>query len=141
MLGLFQNQAAKGFTLIETLVAMMVLAICLGIIFQLFSGGLGLARVSEDYTRAAFLAKERMEEVLLFPELTPGEENGEFDEIYRWQVNIEHFPAVSEEESEKPIVYTFAIKVMVLWQDGPDQRDLTIQTVTIATLKPEDSDA
>jgi prepilin-type N-terminal cleavage/methylation domain-containing protein len=54
----------KGFTLIETLVAMMLLAISFVIIMQLFSGGLKSSRVTTDYIYGIFHAREKMEEVL-----------------------------------------------------------------------------
>ena len=54
-----------GFTLLEVLVATMVLGISVVIVLQLFSGGLDQARRAEDYTRAVFHARAKMEEVLL----------------------------------------------------------------------------
>jgi prepilin-type N-terminal cleavage/methylation domain-containing protein len=43
----------QGFTLLEIVVAMAILGIGLVVIIELFSGGLRLARVSEEYTKAA----------------------------------------------------------------------------------------
>ena len=54
----------KGFTLIETLVAVMILAISLVVVMQLFSGGLKSNKVSNDYLYGIFHAREKMEELL-----------------------------------------------------------------------------
>ncbi|NWG02305.1 MAG: prepilin-type N-terminal cleavage/methylation domain-containing protein, partial [Syntrophaceae bacterium] len=48
---------AKGFTLIEVLLAVLILGIGLTLIIELFSGGLRLARTSEEYTRAVNYAR------------------------------------------------------------------------------------
>jgi prepilin-type N-terminal cleavage/methylation domain-containing protein len=53
-----------GFTLLETLVAMMILSIALVIIFQLFSGALNAGHISEAHTRAVWHAREKMDELL-----------------------------------------------------------------------------
>jgi prepilin-type N-terminal cleavage/methylation domain-containing protein len=51
----------SGFTLIEVLVAMVVLSVSLVSIFQLFSGGLNARRRAEEVARATFHAREKME--------------------------------------------------------------------------------
>ena len=95
----------SGFTLIETLVAMMILAISLVVILQLFSGGLKASRLSDDYTRAVFHAREKMEEILILDELIDGELEGEFEDAYKWKVEIFlHEPSEEEEEQGDPLL-------------------------------------
>jgi general secretion pathway protein I len=69
----------------ETLVAMMLLAISLVVILQLFSGGLKSGKMADDYTRAVFHAREKMEEHLLIEDFEEGTFEGTFDDNYRWQ--------------------------------------------------------
>ena len=70
----------SGFALIEILVAVSVLAISLVVIFQLFSGGLKTRKLSEQYARGVFHAREKMAEILLAPDLFEGETQGEFED-------------------------------------------------------------
>jgi len=120
----------NGFTLIEILVAMSILAISLVVILQLFSGGLKSSRLSEEYTRAIFHAKEKMEEVLIPKELSEGELQGEFEDSFRWKsetVRIE-----DPEEDDKKLPFTmFKIKIDVMWDEGDKERRFEISTIKI----------
>ena len=53
---------------------------------ELFSGGLRLGRVSEEYTKAMNYASLKMEEIATQKTIEEGEDEGEFDKTFRWQV-------------------------------------------------------
>ncbi|MCJ7810032.1 MAG: prepilin-type N-terminal cleavage/methylation domain-containing protein, partial [Desulfobulbaceae bacterium] len=78
-------QVDGGFTLLEILVAISIMAICLTVIFQLFSGGLKSGRLSDDYTRGVFHAREIMEEILVSDALAEGISEGRFNDSYAWK--------------------------------------------------------
>jgi general secretion pathway protein I len=122
-----------GFTLIETLVAMMVLAISLTVIFQLFSGGLRSARVADDHTRAVFFAREKMEEILLQPALLPGVYTGRFNDRYRWRAELALVEGVAEPD-EAEAVRPVGVSVEVIWKTDVREKRFSIQTVTLARL-------
>jgi general secretion pathway protein I len=81
-----------GFTLIEVLVAMLILATAVTAVLQLFGGGLRLARASGDYTGAAVLASAKLAEV------PPGAlEEGTIDgeqAPYRWTRRVAFEPGL-----------------------------------------------
>ena len=106
--------SANGFTLMEILVAISVLAIALVVILQLFSGGLKSGRISDAYTMGIFHAKEKMEEILLSESLTPGITEGEFEDGYRWRAAIEQVVQTEEEAAKLPLDM-FQITVAVSW--------------------------
>jgi general secretion pathway protein I len=127
----------NGFTLIETLVAMMLLAISFVIIMQLFSGGLKSSRVTTDYIYGIFHAREKMEEILLSENLIPGTVDGEFDDGYEWRATV--FIPLQEEEDNSaarmPVV-TADVSVDVWWRAGEQKKHFGINTKTIV-LKPK----
>jgi len=122
----------QGFTLIETLVAISILGICLVIILQLFSGGLRSGKLSDDYTRAIFYAREKMEEALLAENYTEEILEGEFEDGFRWK--IEKTLDVSEEEEiEEQMPFSiFIIKVSIRWPSGLHERHFEISTMKVA---------
>ena len=118
----------KGFTLIEILVAMAILGICLVTIMQLFSGGLKSSNVSDEYTRAIFHAREKMEEMLLAKELTEEALAGDFGDGFEWNAEISRVQ-LSEEEDAKIPVNTYTVKVQVQWSEGRHRKNFEISTL------------
>lgn len=83
-----RTDRARGFTLLEVLVAFAVLAVALGVAFEIFATGLRSGRAADALTRAALIAESELARVGVETKLTPGESAGEFDDGTRWRVAI-----------------------------------------------------
>ena len=128
--GMTSSGLSRGFTLIETLVAISILAISLVVLMQLFSGGLKSSRLSDEYTLGIFHAREKMDEILLAGELTEGIIGGEFDDGFKWkaeaiQVNIE------EAKDIKLPFRAFNIKVAVTWDAGGREKQFAVSAIKL----------
>lgn len=130
-------RCCDGFTLIETLVAMAILSISLVVIMQLFSGGLKSSRLSDNYTRAIFHAREKMEEILLDDNFTDMAMEGEFSDGFEWKAQALRFEPDQDEEETKLPVDIFSIKVDVSWHEGSQEKHFEISTLKIGE-KSED---
>lgn len=109
-------RSSSGFTLLEVLVAMLVLAVAVVAVLQLVGGSLRLARASADHVAATLLATAKLSEV--GPEaLEEGETRGEEGE-YRWTRRIaidrELLP-VRPARSEADTVRLARVSVEVEW--------------------------
>ena len=93
-----------GFTLLEVMVAIVILGLGLTVVFELFSGGLKSVEISNDYSNAVILANKKMGELSLKEKLDVGKETGDFSEEdnYKWEVDI--VPYQVDEETNKEIV-------------------------------------
>ena len=131
-----QLHSSNGFTLIEVLVAMMILAISFVVLLQLFSGGLRTGRLSDDYTRAILHAREKMEEILLFEKSGSGEQEGEFKDGFKWKTKIDRVEN-TEEEAAKMSLDSFNVKVEVTWFEGSREKHFEINSLKISV--PENS--
>ncbi len=129
----------RGFTLIEILVAMMVLSICITVILQLFSGGLRSSRLSDDYTRAVFLAAEKMEELLLRDRLGEKSVEGDFEGGYRWAARIRPVTDDAAEAAIRERRGLFDISVDVLWKEEEREKRFRLQTLKYAWKLQEES--
>jgi general secretion pathway protein I len=123
----------RGFTLIETLVAISILAISLVVILQLFSGGLKSSRLSDEYTRGIFHAREKMDEILLAGELTEGVIDGKFDDGFRWKAEALRLD-IKEAKDVKLPFRAFNIKVDVMWDAGGHEKLFSISAIKL--VKP-----
>ncbi|GIX49733.1 MAG: hypothetical protein KatS3mg131_3944 [Candidatus Tectimicrobiota bacterium] len=122
---------AAGFTLLEVLVALAIVAIALVIVLRLHLLSLDATLRAQDLTTAVLLAQGKLASLGAFPE--PGEEDGQFEEPqlarYRWhtQVTAHTLPA-TETGSE---VEVRRIEVTVSWRDGRQERHYTLQSYAL----------
>jgi general secretion pathway protein I len=120
----------RGFTLIETLVAISILAISLVVLLQLFSGGLKSSKLSDDYTRGIFHAREKMDEILLAGELTAGVIDGQFDDGFRWRAEALQLD-IKEAKDVKLPFRAFNIKMDVMWDAGGREKHFVISAIKL----------
>ena len=78
----------RGFTLLEVLVAFAVLAVALGVAFEIFATGLRGTRSADALTRAVLIAESRLAGVEIETELIPGTSEGETDDGTRWPTSV-----------------------------------------------------
>jgi general secretion pathway protein I len=132
-----KGRGRGGFTLVEVVVAMAILGISLVLVIELFSGGLRLGRASEEYTVAAQLARQKIEEIALSKQVEEGIEEGEFDSTYRWQVEVKKIDLLllANETDYKPPADLYQIQVRIIWKSGSKERTTRIET--FRAVKPE----
>ncbi len=126
-----------GFTLIEVMISIALLGVGLMMIIELFSGGLRLGRVSQEYTQATQYARAKMEELNLKPPVEEGVEEGEFDPTYRWKIETEKVILLPEaiDPDFKPPANLIHVKLRVFWKSGLKERSIQIESYRI--LKEE----
>jgi general secretion pathway protein I len=121
----------QGFTLIEILVAFMILALALTVIFRIFSGGLRNVELSADYTLAALVAESQLAEAGVTAPLEPGETRGEWDDSFSWQRIIEPYLPWEEEKELSTAVEGYRITVNVDWERAGKKRRLTLSSIRL----------
>jgi general secretion pathway protein I len=125
-----RKKVRGGFTLIEVVVAVAILSVALTVVIELFAGGLRLARVSEEYTKAVNYGRIKMEEIAVKPKMEEGSEEGKFDETFHWQVGVKKvdvLPIEKRPEFKVP-VELFQIQVKVIWKSGSKERSSAVET-------------
>ncbi len=123
-------KADRGFTLIETLVAVSILAISMAILLQLFSGGLKSSRLSDDYTHGIFHAREKMDEILLASDLTEGVIQGKFEDGFRWRAEASLLDAHEGKDVKLPI-RAFNVKVEIFWGEEEQEKRFAISAIKL----------
>jgi len=148
----YRIQCQKGFTLLEIMVAMAIMAIALVTVIQLFSGALRSAKVSNDYSLAVMGAKEKMDEVLAVNTLDEFEElikTGEFENDllkgYQWEISeLEPYdipPGLSTDVEEESGVFDdldfklYKVSVRVSWASGMHEKEVKFSTIKMMEEK------
>ena len=94
-----RRRRAAGFSLLEVLVAFVILALVATALFRLFSGALGNASAADDYSRAALVAQSALDEAST-PPLREGAKDGSADDgRIAWTARVTPYaaPGVSPE--------------------------------------------
>jgi len=135
--------ATTGFTLIEVVVALAILGIGLTVIIELFSGGLRLARTSEEYTKAMNFAHMKMEEITSKQKIEEGSDEGKCDDdTFHWQVKIKKTDLLPiEKDSDfKPPIELFQVRVDILWQSGSKEKSASIESYKASKLEADEKE-
>jgi len=129
---------AGGFTLLEVLLAIGILALAMPILLGLRNWDLNLHSRAADITAATMLAQEKLIESELLPVYPVGETTGDFRDPppgyqmpgdianradrYRWKriITTTALPAVRE------------VKIQILWQQGATDEVLEASTYVFA---------
>ena len=108
----------KGFTLLEILVALAIMATAVTVLIQLFGATLRLASVSKDYNEAICLAGNILENTLNSDNLDSNyEKRGSIDGKHKWEVKALNYllPELSQKiETPMKIVQVIA----TVWWEG-----------------------
>jgi general secretion pathway protein I len=123
-----------GFTLIEVLVAFVMLALVLGTAFEIFSSGLARASELDNHSRALVVAQSRLAATGLEEPLKEGDTHGDSDDHrFRWTVSVRKLEEGTDPAAPAPSVYSmYRIDVRVDWTGGDArERNLSLATVTL----------
>ncbi len=98
--------------------AFTVLAVSLGVLFEIFATGLGAARTSENLVHATQLAQSKLAAVGVETPLTPGEQSGRFDDDFAWRVAVLPFAGDGTELEGVRATRAYEVAVTVSWDKG-----------------------
>ncbi len=121
-----------GFTLIEVMVALAIVAIALVPLLRLHLISLDSTIWSQDYTTAVLLAQEKMASIPAEPE--SGEEKGAFDDPaysrFTWQTLVGEEEEVAVDETSEPLKVQ-RVEVTVLWESGRGSRSYKLEAYAV----------
>lgn len=126
--------------MLEVLVAFVILAMVLGVLMQVFSGGLRNVHRADEYQRAVLLAQSKLSTVGIELPLETGVRQGAFDDTYSWRVSVSDYPLELSEGDQQDNVLTptaavamLQVEVNVFWGDPDKPRQVNLKTLRIVS--------
>ena len=120
----------QGFTLLEVLVAVMILAIAVTAILSQFSAGMEAGGKSRDITRAVLLAKEKLEELKAFVDSGDEGKSGTSDDGYAWETRVSLYELPEKEAGENELSFELLkLTAIVRWDTGGQERQMELSTL------------
>ena len=124
----FGQPCAAGFTLLEVMVALAIVAIALVPLLRLHLLSLDATMRAQSLTTATLLAQEHMALLPSFPE--PGEEKGGFDDPglarFHWHTLVTEDEVILGLSAQ--LVKLRHIAVTVVWIEGQREHHYTLET-------------
>ncbi len=134
-------KAASGFTLLEVLVALTLLAIGVAITLSLISGSLGNIRKVQLRTRTVEHAEAVMELALL--DESGQQLSGDFEDGTRWTVRVDPYELpVPPQQFNRALPQNMPVKLLrytvEMFSPGSMTSDYHLQTLKMVKITPED---
>lgn len=130
-----RKERSRGFSLLETLAAMFLLAICFGALMRATSASLALNVRSIGYTQASLWASGLMDRVFVTEFPSEGTHSGRFDDTYTWTMRISSPSDASRVVTRQPM-HLYRIELTVAWTEGQRQLTSRFETLRVVSTKP-----
>jgi general secretion pathway protein I len=137
------RRAAAGFSLLEVLVAFVILALVVTALFRLFGGALGNATAADEWTRALLVAQGRLANAAAAEPLREATEAGtEPDGRIAWRTSVVAYTPPDanpdlERASESMPTRLYRVSVDVRFPGVAGQeRTLSLSTLKIGARNP-----
>ena len=122
----------RGFTLIEIVVALLVLAISSAVLFEGFSVGFRNARTADDFAQAVLIAQSKLAPTGVSEPLSAGVTSGEELDKYSWTVRVDPIEVAPDDGATPASLQPFFVAVDVVWSDGGTERTVSLSTLRLA---------
>ena len=115
----------RGFTLLEVLVALAIMATAVTLLMQLFAVDLRAIAASGSLTSATLKGEARIREILAEPLFEERSWSEEGPEGYRMDITVAE---EAKPRTEKLPVRLMDVQLVVRWQEGRKERSLLLKT-------------
>ncbi len=118
---------ARGFTLLETLVAVALLGTVVAAATSVLSTSLRNVSRAEDYERVALLARSQMNELLALPRWRHGQRwSGQWNEASSWVARVERVPEQYNQPRDRELM---RLLLVATWKTTRGEKTLEFETV------------
>ena len=124
------RRCRHGYSLVEVLVAMVILSLALTVLMRIFSAGLISIDRASDFSQAVMVAESRLASAGSTAEISPGRTFGTQDR-FTWTQTIEPYMPEGTEISGALSVNAYIVTVVVEWMTGSRSRNLRLSTVRL----------
>jgi general secretion pathway protein I len=125
---------ARGFTLLEVLIAFVIAALALAVLFGGVSEGLNAVQLAGHYEQALSRARSRLA-ALSAGKLQPGEQAGDDGGGFRWRTNVTQLSAVPTDAPPARLVL-YDVGVAISWKSGGTERQVRLTSQRLSVFAP-----
>jgi general secretion pathway protein I len=124
-----RRRHSAGFTLVEIVVALAILALSGAVLLDQISNGIAQASRADAISEAGMLAQSLLARVGTELPLRQGEFTGQYSSRYRWKLRVS--PSGNATDARELPVRAYTIAAEVFWDDGIQERSIALRTLRI----------
>ena len=128
---------ARGFSLLEVIAAILLLAIAFTALMRVTGGSIGLTNNAADYTRAALWARSLLDTADAEGPLKAGHTEGRFDQQYRWRLTVTPWTPPDADPQQPSALQMMKLDLDVLWGQGRVERTAHFSTLRLVSAVPQ----
>ncbi|MGA7440003.1 MAG: prepilin-type N-terminal cleavage/methylation domain-containing protein [Luteibacter sp.] len=129
---------AGGFSLLEVIAAIAVLAIAFAALMQVAGSAMSLTARANERTQAALRARTLLDGAFIVDPVQEGSSEGRFDETYRWQLNVSPFEVGdASPDNGGGSSRMYRLDLDVFWGDRDHERRAHFSTLRLAGAQAE----
>ncbi|MEO6801098.1 MAG: type II secretion system protein [Rhodanobacter sp.] len=128
------RELADGFTLLEVIAAIMLLAIAFTVLMRVAGGSTRLSQNASDHSEAALWARSLLDTAFTTEPIQPGTSSGQFDEHFRWQLDVSKWRPPSAPPNTPLQLYQLDLDVM--WGPSVHPHSAHFRTLRLASAAP-----
>jgi general secretion pathway protein I len=133
-----RKSADSGFTILEVMVALVILLIALKVLFGGITSSLGIAHDTAAWTRAVSIAESHLA-AIIDPSSVLGERQGDDGEGYQWRTRVALLGAAS---APRPVrggpwargTGLYAVSVTISWQEGRAEQSFELDSARLGPV-------
>ena len=135
------TQRAAGFTLIEVLVAFVIAAMALAMLYEGASGGLFATAIATRTEEAVARARSHLAVVGHGTVIVPGDQSGDDGDGYRWRLSIRQVATAPIARGDQatiargPHAALYAVTVQIAWRDN-GSREVRLDSTAVGQAPP-----
>jgi general secretion pathway protein I len=133
--GSFRSQ--RGFSLLEVIAAIMLLAIAFAALMKVAGGSISLTQNAAGYSEAALWARGLLDSAFVGEPIKPGTSAGQFNNTYRWQLAVTPWNQAGNARANAPL-RLFQLDLDVLWGPNSHPRSAHFRTLRLAGQSASD---
>jgi general secretion pathway protein I len=125
---------ARGFSLLEVIAAIMLLAIAFGALMEVAGGSIRLSKDAADHSQAALWARTLLDTRFAIDPVKPGVTEGRFDDHYHWKLDVEPWtaPGVTQAANANAM-QMYRLDLDVMWGSEPFEQHAHFSTLRIGS--------
>jgi general secretion pathway protein I len=121
---------ARGFTLLEVLIAFVIATLALGVVFEVTVQALQASTVAARYDEAVVRARSHLAMVTRGGSLMPGDWHGDDGGGFHWHVHVSSVAEGAARQIARTAVpiALYAISVRITWTEDDHTREVRLDT-------------